>query len=60
MSRDLFFNVDGVDEQSSVPDGGLANLDFFAPAVTAADCVFTLLGEGTFQSSPWRCRNGIN
>jgi Glycosyl transferase family 2 len=49
MSRDLFFETGGFDERSRTPGGGLVNLDFFARAVAAAGCVFTLLGEGTFH-----------
>jgi glycosyltransferase involved in cell wall biosynthesis len=49
MSRDLFSRIGGFDERSRAPGGGLVNLDFFARAVAAAGCVFTLLGEGTFH-----------
>src|SRR4030095_952302 len=49
LSGDLFCEIGGFDERSRAPGGGLVNLDFFARAVAAADCVFTLLGEGTFH-----------
>ncbi|MEP6685776.1 MAG: glycosyltransferase [Verrucomicrobiota bacterium] len=49
MSRDLFSTIGGFDERPRAPGGGLVNLDFFSRAVAAADCVFTLLGEGSFH-----------
>ena len=49
LAADLFSSIGGFDERSRAAGGGLVNLDFFARAVSAADSVFTLLGEGTFH-----------
>ncbi len=49
LSRELFASTGGYDERTTSPGGGWLNLDFFARAVAAARCVFTLLGEGTFH-----------
>ena len=53
VSRGPFDRLGGFDERYEEPGGGLVNLDFYARAVAAADHVWTLLGEGTFSSSPW-------
>jgi Glycosyl transferase family 2 len=60
MSRDLFFETGGFDERSRTPGGGLVNLDFFARAVAAAGCVFTLLGEGTFHQVHGGAATGLS
>jgi hypothetical protein len=49
MSKELYQSIGGYDERYAEPGGGLANFDFFYRATTAADTVFTLLGEGTFH-----------
>jgi hypothetical protein len=59
MSRDLFFATGGFDERSRAPGGGLVNLAFFARAVATADCVFTLLGEGTFHQTHGGAATGL-
>jgi hypothetical protein len=59
LSRDLFCEIGGFDERSRAPGGGLVNLDFFARAVAAADCVFTLLGEGTFHQAHGGAATGL-
>jgi hypothetical protein len=60
MSRDLFFETRGFDERSRTPGGGLVNLDFFARAVAATGCVFTLLGEGTFHQVHGGAATGLS
>ncbi len=49
MHRSLYDRIGGYDERYSFPGGGLVNRDFFWRVTTAADTVFTLLGEGTFH-----------
>jgi glycosyltransferase involved in cell wall biosynthesis len=49
MSREMFQEIGGFDERYAQAGGGLANFDFFWRATTAADTVFTMLGEGTFH-----------
>jgi glycosyltransferase involved in cell wall biosynthesis len=49
MSRSMYQRLGGFDERYSQPGGGLANFDFFWRATSAADTVFTMLGEGTFH-----------
>ena len=49
MMREFFDRLGGFDERYSAPGGGLANLDFYARAVAAAERVWTLLGEGNFH-----------
>jgi hypothetical protein len=57
MSRDLFSNIDGVDEQSRVPGGGLANLDFFArrkPSERSSENASIAPASATFPSATMR------
>jgi hypothetical protein len=49
MERDFFRTIGGFDERYREPGGGLVNLDFFWRAASAAEVVFTLLGEGNFH-----------
>jgi len=49
MERELFDELNGMEEAFSAPGGGLVNLDFFERAVKLASKVFTVLGEGTFH-----------
>ncbi len=49
LARELFQAIGGLDERYSYPGGGVVNLDFFWRVVTAAQPVFTLLGEGNFH-----------
>ncbi|MBN2578642.1 MAG: glycosyltransferase [Pirellulales bacterium] len=49
MDRAFFQAMGGLDERYRAPGGGLVNLDFFWRAVTRAEMVFTLLGEGHFH-----------
>jgi glycosyltransferase involved in cell wall biosynthesis len=60
MSRDIFSRIGGFDERSRAGGGGLVNLDFFSRAVTAADDVFTLLGEGTFHQVHGGAATGLD
>lgn len=49
MPRELFKTLGGYDERYREPGGGFVNHDFFWRAATAAQIVFTVLGEGTFH-----------
>jgi GT2 family glycosyltransferase len=49
MSRSFFDELGGFDERYQSPGGGLCNVDFFWRATSAAERVFTVLGEGTFH-----------
>jgi len=49
MSREYFDELGGYDERYKTPGGGLANIDFFWRAVSGAERIFTVLGEGTFH-----------
>lgn len=49
MRKALWDELGGFDKRFRATGGGLVNLDLLARAVTAADTVVTLLGEGTFH-----------
>jgi glycosyltransferase involved in cell wall biosynthesis len=49
IHRSLYERIGGYDERYQFPGGGFVNRDFFWRAVTTAETVFTLLGEGTFH-----------
>jgi hypothetical protein len=59
LGRHLFDELGGFDERNTAPGGGFVNLDFFARAVTVADPVLTLLGEGTFHQMHGGAATGL-
>jgi hypothetical protein len=59
LRRHLFDELGGFDERNTAPGGGFVNLDFFARAVTVADPVLTLLGEGTFHQMHGGAATGL-
>ena len=60
LPRTLFEEIGGYNEAYKEPGGGLVNLDFYERAVSAADHVFTMLGEGTFHQVHGGAATGLN
>ncbi len=59
LSRTFFNELGGMDERYASAGGGLVNHGFFARAVTEAETVFTLLGEGNFHQTHGGAATGL-